>query len=327
MPTSNPPLKQSECTPLFNAAYKLRRAGAVLHSHSLNAMLVTKIFGTEFQIQNHEMIKGFPNHKNTDWLIVPIIENTQNECELTSNLSSAIMAYPQSNAVLVRNHGVYVWGETWQKAKIYAECLDYLFCATLEIKKLNLEIPTKLSSGKEIRAWHIDDKSEEQDIRKSLHFKNYKWVGKDDLEKIGVLHWKLDGTENDEQLDQICKKREYNQRDYVKCGNMCENYQEMLDKFKQEHLHTDEEIRYILDGSGYFDVRDQNDQWIRIQCLKGDFIILPEGIYHRFTTDQNDYIHAIRIFTSEPKWTPYSRPCDQMECRQKYLQCYQLKQQ
>lgn len=62
---------------------------------------------------------------------------------------------------MVRNHGVYVWGETWQKAKIYAECLDYLFCATLEIKKLNLEIPTKLSSGKEIRAWHIDDKSEE----------------------------------------------------------------------------------------------------------------------------------------------------------------------
>ncbi|RWS20541.1 putative methylthioribulose-1-phosphate dehydratase-like protein [Leptotrombidium deliense] len=144
-PCASKNLRQSECTPLFMNAYRLRDAGAVIHSHSIHANLVTLMFtGSEFVIRNQEMIKGIKKgssneaHRYDDMLVVPIIENTAFEKDLTESMAEAIRKYPNTNAVLVRRHGIYVWGKTWQAAKSMAECYHYLFEVALQMKLYNL---------------------------------------------------------------------------------------------------------------------------------------------------------------------------------------------
>lgn len=50
-------------------------------------------------------------------------------------------------------------------------------------------------------------------------------------------------------------------------------------------------------------MRDFDERWIRIDCRKGDMIVLPEGIYHRFTLDTNNYIKVpCSSFQSTWQW-------------------------
>lgn len=142
-------LKPSACTPLFLAAFE-RGAGCCIHTHSQWAVLVTLLVEREkgpdacFEISNIEQIKGIPRGKGKgmlgfhDTLKIPIIENTAFEEDLTGSLEKAMDQYPDTYAVLVRRHGIYVWGDNVAKAKTQCESLDYLFQLAVEMHKLGL---------------------------------------------------------------------------------------------------------------------------------------------------------------------------------------------
>lgn len=141
-----PPTKASQCTPLFYNAYTMRNAGACIHTHSQAAVLATLLYpGELFTITHQEMIKGIKigntgqNMKYYDILRIPIVENTPEEEDLTDRMAAAMQKYPDTNAVLVRRHGVYVWGDTWERTKTMSEVYDYLFSIAVQMKQLGLD--------------------------------------------------------------------------------------------------------------------------------------------------------------------------------------------
>ncbi|CAD6243101.1 GSCOCG00009639001-RA-CDS [Cotesia congregata] len=173
-----------------------------------------------------------------------------------------------------------------------------------------------------VQVWYMDDTDSDQ--RLDHHRQPPKYLSLSELfKRTGVEHFKINPQNygSDKILQELRSKRGYSYEDEIVCSEEClRDYDNKLKTFFTEHLHTDEEIRLVLEGSGYFDVRDKNDEWIRIKVQSGDLIIIPSGIYHRFTLDMNNYIKAKRYFVGEPVWLPYNRPADEMECRQTYLE-------
>jgi methylthioribulose-1-phosphate dehydratase len=148
------------------ASFTKRNAGCCIHTHSQWAVLVTLICeaGLQssstatkdvFSINQIEQIKGISrggsgsseiaeggrkvgNLGYYDTLQIPIIENTAHEEDLKDTLEKAIEEWPDTCAVLVRRHGVYVWGKDVAQAKTQCESLDYLFQLAVEMQKMGL---------------------------------------------------------------------------------------------------------------------------------------------------------------------------------------------
>lgn len=60
-----------------------------------------------------------------------------------------------------------------------------------------------------------------------------------------------------DQVDALAAERGYKCRDEISVSKegLGELYETKLQSFFEEHLHEDEEIRWMREGSGYFDVR------------------------------------------------------------------------
>lgn len=61
----------------------------------------------------------------------------------------------------------------------------------------------------------------------------------------------------DGKLEELKKKRGYTYEDEISISkDTLPDYEQKIKSFFTEHLHEDEEIRFVVEGSGYFDVRE-----------------------------------------------------------------------
>lgn len=180
------------------------------------------------------------------------------------------------------------------------------------------------SQHQRLEAWEYNPTDEDQ--RLEHKYSPNRPVSAECLEELGVLNWKMDVEDIDSNptLQKIKLARGYTSWDTVTVTpGLMENYEEKVAQFFHEHLHPYDESRLILDGSGFWDIRGYDGEWIRFRVEKGDMIVLPPGMYHRFTLDTHNYIKALLLFTETPTRIDVMRPYgDELQVRKDYVSTF-----
>jgi 1,2-dihydroxy-3-keto-5-methylthiopentene dioxygenase len=83
------------------------------------------------------------------------------------------------------------------------------------------------------------------------------------------------------------------------------NLQTMLDKFSREHWHDEDEVRFIVHGTGLFHIHPPEGPVFSIEVTKGDMIRVPRGTHHWFDLCTDKTIRAVRLFQDISGWTPH----------------------
>src|SRR6266849_1954167 len=132
-------------------------------------------------------------------------------------------------------------------------------------------------------------------------------LGAEALREFGVLHQRLPVEARAGEMARVKRERGYVEEDEVALSPDTPNLDAICAKFDKEHYHTLDEVRFVVEGEGIFDVRDSNDRWVRIEVDAGDLIIIPANKYHRFYLTDRKKIRCVRLFLNNEGWAPLYR--------------------
>lgn len=101
------------------------------------------------------------------------------------------------------------------------------------------------------------------------------------------------------------KQGGYKTADVISINSATENYESIRNKFLSEHTHSEDEIRFFVDGKGFFWFNLESEPVFNLLCERGDLISVPAGTKHWFDAgEKNPFVKAIRIFIDASGWIP-----------------------
>jgi 1,2-dihydroxy-3-keto-5-methylthiopentene dioxygenase len=131
----------------------------------------------------------------------------------------------------------------------------------------------------------------------------------DALSAHGVFYAELatDEASYAAPLARLMRERGYVEQDVVALEPSMPNLDAICAKFVDEHYHDDDEVRFVLEGEGIFDIRSRDDRWMRVVVERGDLIIVPKHRHHRFMLTETKSIRCVRLFRDASGWVPHYR--------------------
>jgi methylthioribulose-1-phosphate dehydratase len=132
-PAEETDLKPSAETLLHVEIYKKTNAGCSLHVHTIDNNVISELYGNAGSVafRGQELIKAFDLWEEDAVLTIPIIPNHAHIPALAESFSEHVSG--DSGAVLIRNHGITVWGRTPFEAKKLLEASEFLFRYQLKL--------------------------------------------------------------------------------------------------------------------------------------------------------------------------------------------------
>ncbi len=106
------------------------------------------------------------------------------------------------------------------------------------------------------------------------------------------------------EIDALKRRGGYVTADVINVTPDTPGLSAMLDRFNKEHRHSEDEVRFIVKGSGVFHIHADDDRVFAIEVSGGDMITVPAGTRHWFDLCADRTIRAIRLFLDMSGWTP-----------------------
>lgn len=138
------------------------------------------------------------------------------------------------------------------------------------------------------------------------------------LEPFGIWHecWEVAGridadATNEQILDAYAPEIErlkqqggYVTADVINVTAETPGLDAMLAKFDKEHTHSEDEVRFTVEGRGVFWIHPPGGSVFSIEVESGDLINVPAGTKHWFHLCDDRTIRCIRLFEDPSGWTP-----------------------
>lgn len=148
-------------------------------------------------------------------------------------------------------------------------------------------------------------------LRETVEIKNY-------LSSIGIDYerWETREVSPDASAEEILEaysdeierlkiKGGYRTADVIDIKPDTPNLDAMLAKFRPEHWHDEDEVRFIVKGHGRFHIAPKGSEVVSITMEAGDLIRVPRGTNHWFDLCEDRAVRAIRLFQDVSGWTPF----------------------
>lgn len=104
-----------------------------------------------------------------------------------------------------------------------------------------------------------------------------------------------------QQIASLAAEQGYQSWDVIQITDSHPDKVQLRQKFLTEHTHSDDEVRFFAEGSGWFYLHLDAEVWL-LKCQQYDLLSVPANTKHWFDMGAKPYFTAIRIFNRPEGW-------------------------